>query len=402
MFFYDTKKTPSFSEEVFNNFEFCVHCCGDWRVDINGRNVYYKINRYEGAFPRWYKLQKHDDKLHIYYSCEGKNWVIIDSIVLDFLGKNANMGFHIHLYENQYQKWICNNFIQIRFDKNAGKPIDYVGLMNRDWKNYSINPLVKFSYDKHKMIKQRGLWNYIVDNICNDRFLEIWLDEYFIEGLTAYKKHTFVHESLIFGFDDEVKKVSLISFIEGKPVFIDAVEKAWENAYDNNHTIQTFEFSPDGIGYNIEIKHICKQLQDYLVGRNSTEDYKYIAQEDRGIFGHKIYSEILSNNDNRKIFLNDLRIAFLMKEHKECMLFRMEFLYEYGVFDEKEYPYLLELMKCIVNYANIIMNLVIKNKLLNTDKIQERIWKYMSKLCVLEENCYQALINELKKYLEKR
>ncbi len=405
-FFYDTEDSVLFSDDDFCNYEFSIHCCGDWRVDVKGKNVYYRINRYDSGFPKWYKIRKHKDEMQLYYSFEGRKWVGINkSITLDLQGEKTKVGFHIHLYENQYQKWVCNNFIQIKFDKNGSKPIDYIGLMNRDWKNYSINPLVKFSYDKQDVIKQRGLWNYIVENICSGRYLEIWLNEYYIEGLKAFHKYKFIHESLIYGFNEKDKKISLMSFKEGKPVLItapmDTIELAWENAYDNNHIIQSFEFFPDGNGYNVDIEHICKLLRDYLDGRNSSHDFRYIAQEDRGIFGHKIYDEILNDNNNKKIFLEDMRIAFLFKEHKECMLLRIKFLYEYGALSEEEYPYLMEEMDIIVKKADLILNLVIKNSFKCTDRIQDRIWNYISDLCESEEKCYQVIIRELEKYLRQ-
>lgn len=310
-----------------------------------------------------------------------------------------------HLYENQYQKWICNNFIQIKFDKDDVKPIDYVGLMNRDWKNYAINPLIKFSYDGRRIIEQRGLWNYIVENICSKRYLEIWLNEYYIEGLEAFQEYTYVHESLVYGFDEKDKKVNLMSFKGGKPCWlnasIDAVEAAWKSANDNNHMIQTFEFCPDGQGYNVDIKHIHNLLEDYLTGRNSSLDFQYIAQKDSGIFGINIYNEILEDRYNKDLFLADVRIAFLMKEHKVCMLFRIDYLHEYGVISEEKYACVMEAMKDIVKRAQIILNLVIKNRLISEVQTQSHIWECMSELCVLERECYQILISELNQYVRR-
>lgn len=400
-FFYDIEDSISFSDDSTYGYEFYIHCCGDWRVDVKGKNTYYRINRYEEEVPKCYKIRKHDDKIQVYCLYNGKGWVEINSTLLDSQGTNAKIGFNIHLYENQYQKWVCNNFIQVKFDKNGGKPIDYAGLMNRDWRNYSINPLVKFSYDKKKMIKQRGLWNYIVDNICSGRYLEIWLDEYYIEGLTAFGKYSFIHESLVYGFDENDKTISLMSYKEGRPTFIyvsiDTIEKAWEKAYSNNHMIQLFEFWPDANGYSLDIEHICKVLQDYLAGRNSSEDFRYMAQGESGVFGSKIYHEILNDNDNQKRFLKDFRIAFLIKEHKECMLFRIEFLYEYGAISEEKYPNIAESMKNIVKIATIILDLVLKNSVRSRDNLLERILEYMSELCALEEKCYLTLISELEK-----
>ncbi len=398
-FFYDTEDAELFLDDNFCSYEFSMHCCGDWRIDVHGENTYYKINRYEDTLPQWYKLQKNIDTIHLYSSYDGQKWSVINTAQLESGGKKARVGFYIHLYENQYHKWICNNFIQIGFGKDNGKPIDYVGFINRDWKNYAINPLIKFSYDKQQVIKRRCLWNYIVDNICSGRYLEIWLDEYYLQGLPAFQEYHNNHESLIYGFDEEEKRISLMSFKGGKPILInvtsEVIDKAWESAYENNQEIHTFEFSPDGNGYTVDVEHICRLLQDYLTGENSSSNYRYIAQEDRGIFGIKIYEEILNSADNRELFLEDRRIPFIIKEHKECMLFRIKFLYEYGTIREQTYLCLMEYMKNIVKYANVVLNLCIKNSLKSEERTQGSIWKYLKKLSVLEEECYQILVSEL-------
>ncbi len=404
VFFYDTRNSSMFSDDDFCTYEFSIHCCGDWRVDASGKNIYYKINRNEGEIPKWYKIRKQANRIQLYYSSNDMVWVEINDATLeDFGDRNAKLGFYIHLYENQYQKWVCNNFIQIKYDKREGKPIDYVGLMNRDWKNYAINPLVKFSYDKRKLIRWRGLWSYIVDNIRCGRYLEIWLNEYYIEGLDAYKKYSYVHESLIYGFDEMNRIISLMSFKEGKPILIkapiDTIEMAWNNAPENNHIVHTFEFGPDGKGYEIDIDYICNMIKDYLEGRNSSKDFQYIAEIESGFFGKTVYTEILSDADNRKRFLKDVRIAYLFKEHKECMRFRIDFLYEYGALNAEVYFELKEGMENIVKNANIVLALVIKNRLAASEQIQNCIWGHINALSALEDKYYHILLKELKRFL---
>lgn len=393
------------TDKAIAGYEFSVYCCGDWRLDVNGKNVYYQNNKYESEIPKWFRVQRDNNIIRLSCSLDGIHWTVLNNATaLDMPTNKIFIGFDVRLCENQYYKWLCNNFIQIKFNKKGGKPIDYAGFINRDWKNYSVHPLVKFSYDKNKMIKTRGLWNYIVENISNGRYMEIWLDEYYVEGTTAYQKHSFVHESLIYGFDDQTNKVKLMPFKAGKPTLtevpINILEQAWEKANGLNHIINTFEFCPDGNGYSIDLEHIYKSLEFYLQGKNPLADIKYTAQSEEGVFGKKIYKEILEDSENRKLFLGDRRIAYLMKEHKKCMLFRIIYLHEYGVLAEKQYLCLAEQMRNIEKKATIIMNLVIKNSMVSTEKAQESIWKYMKELDSMEEKCYQNLINELGRYLQ--
>lgn len=130
--------------------------------------------------------------------------------------------------KNTNSNRLCN--IHIKNNSDEGKVIDYVGFMNRDYVNYAINPLIKFSYDKRETVNKRGLWNYIKESICDKRYLQIWLNEYYIEELEAFKKHDYYHESLIYGYDDRRKVVSIMSFHNGMPKFIKITRRSLENA----------------------------------------------------------------------------------------------------------------------------------------------------------------------------
>ncbi len=394
------------ADEGTIEYEFNIFCCGDWCLDVNGKNAFFQSNRQESEVPTWFKVQKNAGTIHMYCSFDSTEWLKVTDIVLpNVQTKKYRIGFDVHLCENQYHKWLCNNFIQIRFDNNCDKAMEYVGFINREWKNYTVHPLVKFSYDKEKIIRKRGLWNYIVENICNDRYMEIWLDEYYIEGLSAYQQFSFMHESLIYGFDIENQKVKLMSLKNGKPVLIetsaDMLELAWENASGNNYTIQTFEYEPDRGGYSIELDSIIRGLRSYLQGENLMQSFKHLAQAEEGVFGIKIYEEILGSPQNKELFIDDVRIVYLIKEHKECMRHRIQYLYEYGVFGEEAYLKLVDLMKSIVNNATLMLHLVMKYRLIPVEKRLDSIWNCMKELPKLEEKCYQMLIDELEKYNHK-
>lgn len=406
VFFCEVQEPDLLSKDIIHFYEFGIYCCGALKIDNKGENLYYKDNKNEGKLPQWYKIRLVDHKIGVYVSCSGRKWVHIHTCSLANESKVKFMGFHIDLYENQYHKWICNNFIQIKYDRTGGKPVDYVGFMNRDWVNYAIHPIVKFSYDKKEIIKDRGLWRYILENISNGRYLEIWLDEYYIKGLLAFKKYSYIHQSLIYGIDKKEKNVKMMSFKEGKPILVEVslriLSKAWSNVPECNRAIELFEFLPSGCGYLIDIKHIYNQLGDYLSGRNSSEDFQYIAEKECGNFGIGVYNEILNDLYDSKLFLDDVRIAYLLKEHKECMLFRIDYLFEYGVISKKKYLYMKTKISDIVNIAKVVLGLVIKNKIHNIYRIQDKIGKYLCTMRELESECYPILQKELDAHIQKQ
>ena len=62
----------------------------------------------------------------------------------------------------------------------------------------------------------------MTESIRHNRYLEIWLNEYFIEGAAAYRQYFYNHESLIYGYEENGKRVKMMSLYNGKPVLTEA------------------------------------------------------------------------------------------------------------------------------------------------------------------------------------
>lgn len=381
------------------DYKLIVHCCGDLRVDVGKSTVFYKSNRESKEIPKWYRITAEDGRIALYVSWEGQKWELLHEEIVEVSLTKKKQGFCVCLCENQYFKWICNNFQLIRYERDAGEIINYTGLLRRDWKNCAVHPLVRFSYDKGEMIKQRGLWEYVTESIRYNRYLEIWLNEYFIEGTAAYHSYFYNHESLIYGYEETGKKIKMMSLYNGKPVLIEApidmIETAWYHACENNAEIKGFELAPDEGGYELDLVHIYGQVQDYLSGRDCSEDYQYLAQKEKGIFGMPIYGEILNHEQDRKKFLEDVRAAYSIKEHKECMRFRFRYLHEGGILPDEEYQMLMEQADEAVATADILLHMVLKNKMVNRTEIKEKIWEYLERLKKCDRKCCRFFLHIL-------
>lgn len=394
------------NEKLNWNFKLSIHCCGNLRIDVDEKIVFYRSNKENKDIESWYKVKICNSNIEIYVSVDGIKWKLLHICEeVWHIGDDKLIGgFYIHLFDNQYFKWLCNNFIQIRYRKGEGDKIGYPGLMNRDWKNYAIHPLVRFGYDKREIVLKYGMWEYIKNNIDSNRYLEIWLNEYYIDGLVAYKKSTYFHESLIYGYDEEDRSIQMLSIYNGKlkalNVSIEALVFAWSEPVECCAIIRTLEYSPDENGYELDVTHICKELQNYLQGRNSTEDYMYIAQKEEGAFGLKIYDEILNTDIGQREFLSDFRIAYMIKEHKECMKFRIDYLREKKILTSSEHLEMDSIMQNILKMSKTMLSLVIKNAVLEKAQIQNRIWNILRNIQEQEQKGYTYLLTTLKKYEE--
>ena len=317
--FLDAHQNFTLDEKTNWHFKFSIYCCGGLRIDANDKMIYYRENKENKDIEGWYKIKLCNADIEIYESSDSIKWELLHICENVWHINEVKLigGFYIHLYDNQYYKWLCNNFIQMRYNKGNVDKIGYPGLMNRDWRNYSIHPLVRFGYEKRETVLKYGIWEYIKNSIDSNRYLEVWLNEYYIEGLVAYKKETYFHESLIYGYNEDKKSVHMLSIYKGKikalEVSLESIVHAWSEPVSLCTLIRSLEYSPDENGYELDIIHICKELQNYLQGKNSTIDYMYIAQKEEGAFGLKVYGDILKTDIGKfLLFLKDGQVLNLI------------------------------------------------------------------------------------------
>lgn len=406
--FLNAHQNFSLNENLNWNFKLSIHCCGNLRIDVDEKIVFYRHNKANKDIESWYKIKICNSDIEIYVSSDGMKWELLHicESVWNIGDDKLIGGFYIHLFDNQYFKWLCNNFIQIRYRRGEEDKIGYPGLMNRDWKNYAIHPLVRFGYEKREIVLKYGIWEYIKNSIDSNRYLEIWLNEYYIEGLVAYKKSTHFHESLIYGYDEDNRSIQMLSVYNGKlkalNVSLEALTSAWSEPLECCAIINSLEYSPDENGYKLDVVHICKELQNYLQGRNSTEEYMYIAQKEEGVFGLKVYDDILNTDIGRQEFLSDVRIPYLLKEHKECMKLRIDYLYDYEILSSIEYFKIDSIMQSILQMSKVVLNLVLKNMILEKKQTQDKIWDIIKNIKEQEQESYAYLLNALKKYEESK
>lgn len=370
------------------------YCNGDLFI-MSGE--YYQLQKKEKySKNEWFKIKVVNGRIFIYLLYDNLEWSLINEVKNFKLtdDNNATIGLECCLLNNQYNKWMSNNFIQLYYNRNNPVKLDYSGLIQRDNRSYSINPFIKFSYIERDVLDSLKikLIDYILSQLDTNKYIELWLNEKYIPYLAAYDKYDYIHESLIFGYDNKNKVFNLISFLQGKPiqttVSYDNISKAWESVNDNNRDLTSFAFQPDIEIYELDIFHIYNKISDYLFGHNSSEDYSNAVGIESGIFGINIYKEFISSNCNKRTFLEDVRIAFLLKEHKYCMKKRFEYLNEWGLFPKYEYKKINILMKKITNLSDVILYLVIKNGMVNSILTQNKIWLHLDELCNYEKRCY--------------
>ena len=176
------------------------------------------------------------------------------------------------------------------------------------------------------------------------------LDESHIPDSENYQCSYFLHENLIYGFDDDTEQVSVLHIYQGKPKLIKLSRSDLEKAYCGFPAV-CFKYSPDSTTYTLDIYHIYSRMQDYLSGRNSSEDHAYICENDEGYFGIDVYNALLSDKRSREVFFRDVRVAYMLSEHKKCMKERFAYFYEMSIIPDDIY-----LMQRLMLLTNLLLS----------------------------------------------
>ena len=213
-----------------------------------------------------------------------------------------------------------------------------------------------------------------------------------LPGSKYYQKEYYVHENLVYGFDKSRNSVWLINICNGKPTKLEVSAKVLEQAWIGTQLIG-FRYDPEQNFYALDICHIYDEICDYLSGRNPTEDYSHLAEVDQGVFGIQIYDELLQNPVSLDVLMQDIRVSYLIMEHKKCMQLRFAYFHELGLISESDYRILAEEIKMICDVAEKIMMLVLKNSM---GQDERNITGIKEKLCALrgmEMHCYRRFLH---------
>lgn len=392
-----------FIDNNLNNFKdyskmkyVCGIHCGETMYEVTNGKIDVFWNECTRSKPSWIKIKYESKKITSFYSYDGQEWILISSKskIIDKENNIYYIGIVISMNDNQYYKWIFNNFIQLKLSTSSGLYIDYCSLLERNSKHCIAHALLNTISENKQIINDYGIdmFQYIKCNIDNNRYIMIWLDEFYIPQLSAYKKYTYYHESLIYGYDEGNLQLYLVSFKGGKPKTITvSIEQLMQASRKSTNQMYIFEYSPNNNLYEIDIAHIFSNIRDYLEGFNSAARTNYIYYSNDGVYGINIYNELLKS-ENQDNFLADERIPYLLYEHKKCMYDRFNYLFKYGIISASNKKEILNYLENIRDEAHNMLYLVIKFQISKKEIIKTSVFNILKNIKNNEEICYSMIL----------
>lgn len=251
------------------------------------------------------------------------------------------------LAEEKLFPWYYENYIEIVYTTMKFFQLEYLGTDLLSFANFA-NVLDIMPFSNKLLDNSNSIVKILTNNIDNGYCAYIFFDEFFLPDKEAYKKYHFYHESLIYGYDDNIKKLMAIAF-DKNGVFnkitydYDLVEEAFSNAklmpkYFNPlyYPLVFFKVKNFHSEYKFCLKRFLTTLNRYI---NSTKRYDVAfftsclrisgsIVEDNLFYGFDIYEPLIFdlkqtiNNNPFEIFRN---LHFLF-EHKKGIYKRLKYI----------------------------------------------------------------------------
>ena len=191
-------------------------------------------------------------------------------------------------------------------------PVIYNAYPYKSHNLYALSPFLNILPEKRTILSVYGfsLWDYIVKNIDDGRYIEFNVDEYYLCGAKSYGVRHFTHGNLIYGYcdnskdkedkkdEEDNKKVYLINYYDGKPYKLAVDYKSFKQAFENceYEFIYIFEHYINQVEYKMNIERICTMFKCYLTSQGYNDiGLGVFAEPVNAVYGISLYDDFIKD-----------------------------------------------------------------------------------------------------------
>ena len=362
------------------------------QYDININDC---LNTHDNHLYLYYKLVAENGKVIVHVSDDNYEWEIIKQISVAI--EKPQIEVELFFGDNQYNTWKNMNYIQLFYNEDDPNTVnvDYYMFTRKGW-DASYNCMCNFVdteyIDSPQLDDNQKLIDYLQKSIDEHYYVNVMLDEFYVEGRGPYNKFHYDHYDLVYGYDE--KTFYIFGYKDnGKMSKTCVLYDNFLKAAYRRHIVR-YKINYNTVSYRFNIGYVKQTLMEYVEGIDSSIKFAGILTQRKGTYGLKIF-EILKKSENaRGLLINDGRVSFLLLEHCRLMQERLDYLIDNGYIENKEIETLLERCNNMVKSANLLKNLVIKHAL--KQQFQNEILKSLDELYHNEKMFYDLLLPNIK------
>ncbi len=244
--------------------------------------------------------------------------------------------------------WFYRHFIQVFSTSHTYGLIRLEYLEKMDFYSEIIDEIC-YGYKELEDVKD--IIGFIIDKINTGHYIIINVDEYYLPQKDRYLKEHFVHQQLVYGYDNLQKKVMAVGF-DSERIFTDiefnysdfeeAYEKGKVNCNEyitwvNERAIQTLRPKGKNQEYDFRPEYFTQQLDGYLNCSNANSEIVYdftsitdLEKCDPVRFGINYHDALIQHikkvlDGNFTVYYNCFHLLY---EHKKGIIDRLKYIFK--------------------------------------------------------------------------
>ncbi len=257
--------------------------------------------------------------------------------------------------DEQAREWLLQYFMDLRlfYHKN------YINFLFLEEEIEQILNLTSVTYTEVE--KSGGILDFIRAHILDGKYINIHLDEFYLSPKEYYQTRHFVHENLIYGFDDEKQELYAYGMAERQITkkytipyfdFLFAYEKGKLYSFCGAEYLEQEGYAPIllcQIGTIPEYHFSWKEMQNKLKAFIKPKPEEMVG-EDIHVYGKDIYMWIIRELMGETDYgIDDFRIIQLLYEQKQCVYRRLQYLQERNLLPQEQ-------ISNFENYQSVVRN----------------------------------------------
>ena len=295
--------------------------------------------------------------------------------------------------ESNYE-WIYSNYIQLIYQNPSKYDNQPVKFFKVSYKNGYIwdaeCPLLCCDTITRDMLEviNIDIIEFICKSIFQDKYIKIYLDEFYLSYRMQFKKEHYIHESFFFGYDYEKKELYGLAYAIDKAAYqfkeftvsMDEVRRAYNAAFIESvqkERIMMLSCNCEKY-YEFDIKIVKNSIWEYINSIQTDLKYGEINNPNKDyIFGINIYDELINyfKGDVKSKTVIPLHIIY---EHKKLMYDRIIYMIE-NQYISYEQNIIEDCLK-IINETYICKMLFLKYSFSDTIHNYERLISCLKKV----------------------
>lgn len=200
-----------------------------------------------------------------------------------------------------------------------------------------------------------------------------------------------IHQSFIYGYDNEKKEVFISDFFDGGKY-----ERKTVSYNEINDSIRGIDYhinlyKYEDCNYEINLDLMKLSIEDYISCRDSLKrfEFSYPSYNKNVLYGLDCYNYIIDVFCNEEHI--DIRPFHILYDHKKMMKIRLDCLIKMNTFDNRKIELIREKNDSMIDRSLLLRNMVLKYNLKHSDDLLCKIKAECSSL----QKCDYDLLSDL-------